>query len=279
LGGKKIGHFDHNKRQGHMIEARKVTQQLSDEEIFKKNGSRAHKGYMIHKHSYDGAGARIEKDGQHIDYTKDFNDAKHIIDTHLTEDIHSDEAIRREKIKGHPAAPKPHEDLKNLPYGTHAEKFEYHRQHMQKAKEIGNTEHAVHHEMMMQRHNVQEGFVAKPLKGHPYHEKTDAELHYIIKDAGEASRLHDQMHRGTNKHNKYADQVNDAATVLHYRKTLKPMKEDVLFEAGKKTKSSKEMKRKYLGKTRGTTATGKTAHQVVVDPIIKTDSDKGKVRY
>jgi hypothetical protein len=60
-----------------------------------------------------------------------------------------------------------------------------------------------------------------PLKGHPYHEKSDAELHYIIKDAGEASKLHDQMHKGVGAYNKYADQVNDAATILHHRKTSK----------------------------------------------------------
>ena len=55
-----------------------------------------------------------------------------------------------------------------------------------------------------------------PLKGHPYHKKTDAELRYIIKDAGEAAR-HMQGHN-RQAEDKYADQVNDAQTVLYYRK-------------------------------------------------------------
>ena len=55
-----------------------------------------------------------------------------------------------------------------------------------------------------------------PLKGHPYHKKTDTELRYIIKDAGEAAtnmRGHNRQADDT-----YADQVNDAQTVLYYRK-------------------------------------------------------------
>jgi hypothetical protein len=56
-----------------------------------------------------------------------------------------------------------------------------------------------------------------PLKGHPYHSKSDAELHYIIKDAGEARyNAHGMGDRAA--HSKYADQVNDAVTVLHYRR-------------------------------------------------------------
>lgn len=55
-----------------------------------------------------------------------------------------------------------------------------------------------------------------PLAGHPYHSKSDMELRYIQKDAHEAGRNAQEMgdHRGINK---YADQVNDAATVLAYR--------------------------------------------------------------
>jgi hypothetical protein len=54
-----------------------------------------------------------------------------------------------------------------------------------------------------------------PLHGHAYHRKTDAELRYIIKDAGEAAvamRGHDARAEA-----KYLDQVNDACTVLHHR--------------------------------------------------------------
>jgi len=130
-------------------------------------------------------------------------------------------------------------------------------------KKIGHYDHT------KKTAHISEATVGMPLKGHPYHHKTDAELHYIMKDAGEASRLHDQMHKDPKIHpNKYADQVNDAATVLHYRrKGGKQLKEDIIFEDGAKA----SMKRKYLGKTRGTTATGKPAHQVVIDPVLKID--------
>ena len=43
--------------------------------------------------------------------------------------------------------------------------------------------------------------------------------------------------------------------------------EEVIFEVDKK-KSAKEMKRKYLGKNRGTTLTGKPAHKIDVKPVI-----------
>lgn len=47
----------------------------------------------------------------------------------------------------------------------------------------------------------------------------------------------------------------------------KVVKEDLIFEAGKKTKNSKDaMKRRYLGNLRGTTATGKPAHAIITTP-------------
>ena len=60
--------------------------------------------------------------------------------------------------------------------------------------------------------------VAKPLKGHPYHNKSDAELSYIIKDAREAA----ECMRGLSEtaEAKYLDQVNDACTVIGYRAAL-----------------------------------------------------------
>lgn len=60
------------------------------------------------------------------------------------------------------------------------------------------------------------GKVFKPIPGHPYHSRTDAELRYIAKDAAEAGRNAHEMGdmRGVNK---YADQVADASTVLGYR--------------------------------------------------------------
>jgi len=60
---------------------------------------------------------------------------------------------------------------------------------------------------------VDEARLAMPLKGHEYHHKSDAELRYIRKDAGEAARLQ----KGMSSEPKYLDQVNDAETVLHYR--------------------------------------------------------------
>lgn len=54
-----------------------------------------------------------------------------------------------------------------------------------------------------------------PLKDHPYHGKTDDELRYIVKDAGETARIQ----RGMSSESKYLDQMNDAATVLYHRKT------------------------------------------------------------
>ncbi len=59
------------------------------------------------------------------------------------------------------------------------------------------------------------GVGAMPIPGHPYHMKSDAELHYIAKDAHEAAQAM-QGHSPASE-NKYLDQVNDASTVLGYR--------------------------------------------------------------
>ena len=56
----------------------------------------------------------------------------------------------------------------------------------------------------------------KPLKGHPYHGQTDYALHYIVRDAGEAMRCMQSV-GNSQAENKYADQVNDATTILNYR--------------------------------------------------------------
>jgi hypothetical protein len=53
------------------------------------------------------------------------------------------------------------------------------------------------------------------LKGHPYHDKTDAQLRYIVKDAGEAARSMKGMNEKAE--GKYLDQVNDASSILHAR--------------------------------------------------------------
>lgn len=79
----------------------------------------------------------------------------------------------------------------------------------------GHSAHKFHSELI---HKVREEVldeVAKPLKGHHYHLKSDAELHHIAKDAGAAA----QAMKGHSPHSeaKYLDQMNDAHTVLHYR--------------------------------------------------------------
>lgn len=57
----------------------------------------------------------------------------------------------------------------------------------------------------------------KVLNGHPYHNQSDASLRYIIKDAGEAAKCAQDL-GNTVAENKYLDQVNDAVTILYYRK-------------------------------------------------------------
>lgn len=60
--------------------------------------------------------------------------------------------------------------------------------------------------------------IAKPIPDHPYHGKTAAALLYIVKDAGEAAqamRGHDYAAEC-----KYLDQINDASTVLRYRRMV-----------------------------------------------------------
>lgn len=64
-----------------------------------------------------------------------------------------------------------------------------------------------------------------PLADHPYHKKSDAELRGIQKDAGEAARA--MKNHDPKAEAKYLDQVNDASTVLYYRKQKN---EDVLNE-------------------------------------------------
>ena len=81
-----------------------------------------------------------------------------------------------------------------------------------------------------------------PLEGHEYHKKTDAQLKYIAKDAHEAA----EKMKGHNEkaENKYRDQVNDASSVLHFRKNGMPdwykkkyghMNEEVVLEMDNRT--------------------------------------------
>jgi hypothetical protein len=56
-----------------------------------------------------------------------------------------------------------------------------------------------------------------------YRKKSDAELHYIMKDAAEAAECMKGMDPKAEA--KYLDQVNDAATELYRRRNLKLKKE------------------------------------------------------
>lgn len=76
-----------------------------------------------------------------------------------------------------------------------------------------------------------------PLKGHAYHKKSNDELRYIIKDAGAAALAM----RGHNRaaEDKYVDQVNDAQTVLYYRKNggLREATHEVELKPGTRVKT------------------------------------------
>lgn len=59
-------------------------------------------------------------------------------------------------------------------------------------------------------------FTSHPLEGHPYHSKSEDQLKFIIKDAGEAAEA--MRNHNSTAESKYLDQVNDAVSVLHWRK-------------------------------------------------------------
>ena len=56
----------------------------------------------------------------------------------------------------------------------------------------------------------------KPIPTHAYHRKSGNELRYIIKDAGLAAKCF--QHFDLIAESKYLDQVNDACTVLAWRR-------------------------------------------------------------
>lgn len=94
----------------------------------------------------------------------------------------------------------------------------------------GASAHKYHSELL-HKPQVREELLDEraPLKDHAYHTKSDAELHYIIKDAGEAAKA--MQNHSPQAHMKYLDQHNDAATVLHYRsKGGKRVTEEVVNE-------------------------------------------------
>ena len=58
----------------------------------------------------------------------------------------------------------------------------------------------------------------KPIADHDYHRKTDAELFFIMRDAAEAAAAMRGMDAAAES--KYLDQINDAATVIGYRRRV-----------------------------------------------------------
>lgn len=61
--------------------------------------------------------------------------------------------------------------------------------------------------------------IKKPLKGHPFHNKSDAELEFIVRDAREAAACMRSL-GNEQAEAKYLDQVNDVFSILGYRAAL-----------------------------------------------------------
>lgn len=157
---------------------------------------------------------------------------------------------------------------KDHPSGAHFAKAARHYDRALQAVDHGDDDEIVKHhdrgyntfakaEKMIKEEDdeidLEEGRKATPLKGHPYHEKSDDELHYIIKDAGEAARAG----RGLSSEGKYLDQVNDAATVLYHRRNggkqiVKPKNEETeLDEVSKATLDRYRQKAKQRFRAKG----------------------------
>jgi hypothetical protein len=115
-------------------------------------------------------------------------------------------------------------------------------------------------------------------------EATKSPTHIVIhsngKRIGSMSAQDFMKHSGAPKHtfvqtavqmfNKYKEKIGEPERASH-----ELQKEEIIFEAGKKTKSAKtEMKRKYLGKSRGTTITGKPAHEIITKPMLNFEKQK-----
>jgi hypothetical protein len=64
----------------------------------------------------------------------------------------------------------------------------------------------------------------QPLRGHRFHQYTDAMLAYIIRDASEARACAQGMQDARGE-GKYADQVNDACTIRAYRRRQQEAKQ------------------------------------------------------
>ena len=113
-----------------------------------------------------------------------------------------------------------------------------------------------------------------PIAGHPYHKKNDAELRYIIKDAGKAAKAmqgHDKKAEA-----KYLDQVNDASTVLSFRRRGGKQVKEATDKLSRPASVSQQMQAaKIIAKSltgsesRGLTGTGwkKTPHEIIDDAV------------
>ena len=122
-----------------------------------------------------------------------------------------------------------------------------------KAKRIQMAVAASYH-----KEDINEGRRATPLKGHPNHYKSNDELHYIIKDAGEAARNFRNSgmkapESGQPVEHKYLDQMNDAATVLHHRakggkQLVRPKNEETESKGKSLHEVSKELLSRYINK-------------------------------
>ena len=119
-----------------------------------------------------------------------------------------------------------------------------------------------------------------PIAGHPYHKKSDAALRYIIKDAGEAAKAmqgHDKKAEA-----KYLDQVNDASTVLNFRRRGgKQVKEavGVQYKAkSEKLRVANEIYKLFTGKLPGWSPNVKP--EAIIDAALKAPlSPKGVVMF
>ncbi len=106
----------------------------------------------------------------------------------------------------------PHAEFKHS--GSHAGEIETHAHHG--GKKVGSYGHKDRTSFISYNEEIEQLDEGMPIKGHPYHTKSDAELHYIHKDASEAARA--MRNHNSEAEMKYLDQANDAATVLHYRR-------------------------------------------------------------
>lgn len=106
-----------------------------------------------------------------------------------------------------------------------------------------------------QAQKLSESKSSMPLDGHPYHYKSDNELKYIQKDAGEAAK---NMKGVSGKSEaKYLDQMNDASTVLYHRKNggkQLSKKDEQLDELSNKTLGSYVKKASAQGVSSGRSA-------------------------